>query len=219
MKEWLAVFRNGLMLENPLTRLMIGLCATLAVSTQIEGSFFLGAAVVFVLVMSNTIVSTFRRSIPEQVRIPVFIVVIASFVTIVDLTMKAYFPGVYSVLGIWIPLIVVNCAILGRAEAYAYHNPVLLSIADGLGMGVGYLIVICVMAVIRELLGSGSIVFMGHTLVSLPAGYVGPSMLVLFPGGFLTFGFLIAAVNAWEKRKARARSADVGACHSEGVAS
>jgi electron transport complex protein RnfE len=201
VREWVRVFSNGLMLENPLTRLMIGLCATLAVSTQLEGSFFLGVAVIFVLLMSNLIVSTFRSVIPTQVRIPVFIVVIASFVTIVDLTMKAFFPSVYAVLGIWIPLIVVNCAILGRAEAFAYHNGVPLSIADGLGMGTGFLIVICVLAVFRELLGSGSIVFLGMRLVSLPEAYTGPSMLVLFPGGFLTFGFLIAAVNAWQKRR------------------
>jgi electron transport complex protein RnfE len=207
VKEWTRVFTNGLMLENPLTRLMIGLCATLAVSTQLEGSFFLGMAVIFVLLMSNVIISTFRAVIPVQVRIPVFIVVIASFVTIVDLTMKAFFPGVYAVLGIWIPLIVVNCAILGRAEAFAYHNNVRLSIADALGMGLGFLIVICTLAVFRELFGSGSIVFMGSSIVALPEAYTGPSMLVLFPGGFLTFGFLIAAVNAFEKRRDAKRAA------------
>ncbi len=207
MKEWLKVFSNGIMLENPLTRLMIGLCATLAVSTQLEGSLFLGVAVIFVLLMSNIIISVFRGVIPSQVRIPVFIVAIASFVTIVDLTMKAYLPSVYSVLGIWIPLIVVNCAILGRAEAFAYHNRVRLSIADALGMGIGFLIVICVMAIFRELFGSGSVVFLGKRLMAFPEAYVGPSMLVLFPGGFLTFGFLIAAVNAFEKRRAARRGA------------
>ena len=203
MREWLRIFSNGIMLENPLTRLMIGLCATLAVSTQVEGSFFLGVAVIFVLLMSNVIISAFRNVIPTQVRIPVFIVVIASFVTIVDLTMKAYFPSVYSVLGIWIPLIVVNCAILGRAEAFAYHNNVRLSIADGLGMGTGFLLVIVILAFFRELFGSGSIVFLGTKLVGLPEGYAGPSMLVLFPGGFLAFGFLVALANAYEHRRAR----------------
>lgn len=207
MTEWRRTFMNGIMLENPLTRLMIGLCATLAVSTQLEGSFFLGMAVIFVLLMSNVIISSFRSVIPNQVRIPVFIVVIASFVTIVDLTMKAYLPSVYSILGIWIPLIVVNCAILGRAEAFAYHNDVRRSIADALGMGVGFLIVICVLAVFRELFGSGSIVFLGTRLVSLPESYSGPSMLVLFPGGFLTFGFLVAALNALEKRRESRRGA------------
>ncbi len=207
MAEWRRTFMNGIMLENPLTRLMIGLCATLAVSTQLEGSFFLGMAVIFVLLMSNVIISSFRDFIPGQVRIPVFIVVIASFVTIVDLTMKAYLPSVYSVLGIWIPLIVVNCAILGRAEAYAYHNGVRLSIADALGMGMGFLIVISVLAVFRELFGSGSIVFLGTRIVSLPEWYSGPNMLVLFPGGFLTFGFLVAGLNALEKRRDAKRRA------------
>lgn len=205
MGEWIRVFSNGLMLENPLTRLMIGLCSVLAVSTQVEGSFFLGLAVIFVLVMSNVIISSARKLIPPQVRIPVFIVVIASFVTIVDLFMKAYLPSVYSVLGIWIPLIVVNCAILGRAEAFAYKNGVPLSVADGLGMGTGYLLVIVLIALFRELFGSGSLVFLGKTLLSMPDGYTGPSVLVLFPGGFLTFGFLIAAANAYERRRAAKR--------------
>jgi len=195
------------MLENPLMRLMIGLCATLAVSTSVEGSFFLGLAVVFVLLMSNIIISLFRNVIPAQVRIPVFIVVIASFVTIVDLSMKAFLPSVYDILGIWIPLIVVNCAILGRAEAFAYKNKVGLSIADGLGMGIGFLVVICVIAFIREFFGSGQILFLGSTLVALPDAYAGPSILVLFPGGFFTFGLLMAAVNALENRRASRKEA------------
>ena len=119
MREWVRVFKDGISIENPLTILMIGLCATLAVSTQVQGSLFMGIAVIFVLVMSNVLVSAFRRFIPNEVRIPVFIVIIASFVTIVDLVMKAFFPPIYAILGIWIPLIVVNCIILGRAEAFA----------------------------------------------------------------------------------------------------
>lgn len=197
------------MLENPLMRLMIGLCATLAVSTQVESSLFLGLAVIFVLLASNLIISAFRGVIPEQVRIPIFIVVIASFVTVVDLTMKAYVPAVYAVLGIWIPLIVVNCLILGRAEAFAYRKPVGLSIADGLGMGLGFLIVIVGLAFLRELLGTGSLVWMGEPVLSLPESYPAPAILVLFPGGFLVFGFLMAGFNAldiWrEKRKEAGR--------------
>jgi electron transport complex protein RnfE len=200
-------FSKGLMLENPLTRLMIGLCATLAVSTQVEGSFFLGMAVIFVLVMSNIIISTFRSLIPREVRIPIFIVVIASFVTIVDLTMRAFVPSVYAVLGIWIPLIVVNCAILGRAEAFAYHNNVRLSIADGLGMGVGFLLVIVLLAAFREIFGTGNVVFLGARLLSFPESYTGPSLLVIFPGGFLTFGFLVAALNALDKYRERRKGA------------
>lgn len=200
MSEWLRVFRNGVSLENPLTVLMIGLCATLAVSTQFEGALFMGLAVVFVLTMSNIVVSAVRKFIPGKVRIPIFIVVIASFVTIADLTMHAFVPAAYAFLGIWIPLIVVNCIILGRAEAFAYHNPVHLAIADGLGMGVGYVVVIALMAFIRELFGTGAIVFMDHTLISMPAGYEGPSILVLFPGAFILFGFVIAGSLAINRR-------------------
>lgn len=191
MSEWFRVFRQGLSIENPLTVLMIGLCATLAVSTQFQNALFMGMAVIFVLTMSNVLISLFRKAIPGQVRIPIFIVVIASFVTIVDLVMKAFVPSVYSVLGIWIPLIVVNCIILGRAEAFAYHNKVGLSVADGLGMGIGYSTVIVLLAFIRELFGTGKIVWFDAALVSLPAGYAPPSLLLLFPGAFFVFAFMI----------------------------
>ncbi|MBN1193713.1 MAG: electron transport complex subunit E [Coriobacteriia bacterium] len=204
MSKWLGVFKRGLSIENPLTVLMIGLCATLAVSTQFQNALFMGIAVVFVVTMSNVLISAFRKHIPDEVRIPIFIVVIASFVTIVDLVMKAYVPSVYQVLGIWIPLIVVNCMILGRAEAFAYHNGVGLSIADGLGMGVGYWFVIVLLAVIRELLGTGRIVWFESTLVSLPAGYAPPSLLLLFPGAFFVFGLMIAGAR-WINERAEAR--------------
>ncbi len=201
MSKWIEVFRSGITFENPLMRLMIGLCSVLAVSTRIEYSFFLGVAVIFVGVMSNVVVSAFRKLIPSEVRIPIFIVVIASFVTIVDLVMHGFLPGVYAVLGIWIPLIVVNCMILGRAEAFAYNNGVWLSIADGLGKGVGFLIVICMLAAIREVFGAGNLVFLGVHVLSLPAWYQPPSLLVLFPGAFLVFGMLMAGANALELRK------------------
>jgi len=191
MSEWLRVFRQGLSIENPLTVLMIGLCATLAVSTQFQNALFMGLAVIFVLTMSNVLISMFRKAIPSEVRIPIFIVVIASFVTIVDLVMKAFVPSVYSVLGIWIPLIVVNCIILGRAEAFAYHNGVGLSVADGLGMGIGYSTVIVLLAFIRELLGTGRILWFDGALISLPAGYAPPALLLLFPGAFFVFAFMI----------------------------
>lgn len=190
------VFKDGLSIENPLTILMIGLCATLAVSTQVQGSLFMGIAVIFVLVMSNILISAFRKVIPNEVRIPVFIVVIASFVTIVDLFMKAFFPPIYAILGIWIPLIVVNCIILGRAEAFAYNNTVWLSVADGLGMGIGYSIVIVALAFIREFFGTGQVLFFGQTILALPAGYQPPGILMLFPGAFIIFGFMIA-VSKW----------------------
>jgi electron transport complex protein RnfE len=204
MKEWYAAFRQGLSIENPLTVLMIGLCATLAVSTQVQNAVFMGFAVVFVLTMSNVIVSAFRRQIPTEVRIPIFIVVIASFVTIVDLSMNAFVPGIYQVLGIWIPLIVVNCVILGRAEAFAYHNRVSLAIADGLGMGIGYWSVIVLLAALRELFGTGRIVWFDTALIQLPSGYQPPGLLLLFPGAFLVFGFMIAG-SRWANEKLEGR--------------
>lgn len=200
MKRWTEVFFAGMSLENPLTVLLIGLCSVLAVSSKAEGSFFMGLAVIFVLVMSNVIISAIRRFIPDEVRIPIFIVVIASFVTIVDLTMKAYLPAVYGFLGVWIPLIVVNCIVLGRAEAFAYHNGVWLAVADGLGMGIGYTIVIVLLAAIRELFGGGQIVFLGATLVKMPAFYHPPNMLLLFPGAFIVFGFIMAGSYALNRR-------------------
>jgi len=200
MKEFLAVLRNGLSLENPLTVLMIGLCSTLAVSAKFEGSLFMGIAVIFVLVMSNVLISAVRRFTPDEVRIPIFIVIIAAFVTIVDLVLKGYFPSVYSFLGVWIPLIVVNCIVLGRAEAFAYHNGVVLSIADGIGMGVGYTIIISGLGAFRELFGSGKLVFLQHTLVSFGSAYRGPNILLLFPGAFLLFGLIVAGSRALNKR-------------------
>lgn len=200
MSEWLRVFRNGISLENPLTILFIGLCSTLAVSTKLEGAFFMGVAVVFVLVMSNVMISAIRKVTPDEVRIPIFIVIIASFVTIVDLFMKAYMPSIYSFLGVWIPLIVVNCIVLGRAEAFAYHNGLSLSVADGLGMGTGYLLVIAGMGGVRELFGSGQLVFLGAKIVDFGPGYQGPNVLLLFPGAFILFGFIIALSQAYNRR-------------------
>lgn len=200
MTEWIATFKRGLSIDNPLTVLMIGLCATLAVSTKFEGALFMGLAVIFVLTFSSAIISAIRALIPEQVRIPIFIVVIASFVTIVDLTMHAFLPSVYAFLGVWIPLIVVNCIILGRAEAFAYNNRVGLAIADGLGMGTGYSLVIVVLATIREFVGTGRIVFLGMTLVQLPEWYRPPGLVLLFPGAFIIFGFMVALAAAYNRR-------------------
>jgi electron transport complex protein RnfE len=211
VKEWIRTFKQGIGIENPLTVLMIGLCATLAVSTQVQNALFMGAAVIFVVTLSNILVSVFRTSIPSEVRIPIFIVVIASFVTIVDLVMKAFVPGIYQVLGIWIPLIVVNCMILGRAEAFAYHNRPLLAIADGLGMGSGFLIVILVLATIRELFGTGTIVWFETTVVRMPAGYAPPSLLLLFPGAFFVFGFMIAG-SRWLGRRSASQEEAAHSC-------
>ncbi len=194
-------FKKGLLTENALMRLMIGLCSALAVSTRVENGLFLGLAATFVLLSSNIIVSSLRKVIPDQVRIPMFIVVIASFVTIVDLTMKAYFVPVYERLGIWIPLIVVNCMILGRAEAFASKHPVLRSAADGLGMGIGFTLVLLTMGTIRELLGAGSIVLFDSTIISLGSRFEPPTIMIMFPGAFLTFGLLLALLNRFQSRE------------------
>ncbi|MCL4078955.1 electron transport complex subunit RsxE [Coriobacteriia bacterium Es71-Z0120] len=208
MKHLVNTFVKGVTRENPLMVLMIGLCATLAVSTQFQGAVFMGIAVIFVLTMSNAIIAAFRRFIPSEVRIPMFIVVIASFVTIVDLVMKAFVPSVYAFLGIWIPLIVVNCMILGRAEAFAYHNGVFASIADGLGMGTGYSLVIVLFAFVRELLGSGAVRFLGATLIALPGWYAPPAVILLFPGAFILYGLYLAAWRSFVTR----RGSEGGGC-------
>jgi len=203
MSDFKRVFLDGISLENPLTVLMIGLCATLAVSTKFEGSFFMGIAVIFVLVMSNILIAAVRNFTPDEVRIPIFIVIIASFVTIVDLSMKAFLPSIYVFLGVWVPLIVVNCIVLGRAEAFAYHNSVWLSIADGFGMGLGYTILIVLLAAIRELVGSGRLMFLGRTIVALPSWYAGPGIILLFPGAFILFGLIMAAQHGLNRRLRR----------------
>lgn len=200
MREWLGVFKRGLSLDNPLVVLMIGLCPTLAVSTKVDGTFFLALSVIFVLTTSSVLISLMRTAIPELVRIPIFIVVIASFVTVVDLALQAYLPDIYRFLGVWIPLIVVNCLILGRAEAFAYHNPPRLALADGLGMGLGFAGAILLLAGVRELVGSGQIVFMEATLIELPEWYRAPGVVMLFPGAFIVFGFIIAGISAINRR-------------------
>jgi electron transport complex protein RnfE len=196
-------FKNGIIPENPLLRLMIGLCSALAVSTRAESTIFMGIAATFVLFFSNIIIAAIRKVTADQIRIPIFIVVIASFVTIVDLGMRAFFPAIYDRLGVWIPLIVVNCIILGRAEAFAYRHGVLRSAADGLGMGVGYTGVLLIMGLFREVVGTGSIVFFDKPLFDLTAsiGFSPPRIAILFPGAFLTFGFLMAILNKWESRR------------------
>ena len=154
---------KGIVRTNPLLVLMVGLCSALAISTRVESCIFMGAAVIFVTVCSNVIISLIRGFIPDQIRIPIFIVVIASFVTIVDLTLKTQ-PAIYERLGVWIPLIVVNCLILARAEGFASGSGVYRSFMDGLGIGLGYTVVILIMSVFRELFGTGKIVALQHDL-------------------------------------------------------
>lgn len=189
-------FYKGLFKENVVLVSLIGLCSVLAVSSKFENGIYLGIAATFVLFFSELIVSLVRKFIPKEIRIPVFIVIIASFVTIVDLTMQAYSPQMYKVLGIWIPLIVVNCMILGRVEVFAYREPTFYALFDALGMGTGYTLALLIMGFIRELLGTGRVVAFGKTLIALPSFYEPASIFILFPGAFLTFAFLIA-VNRW----------------------
>ena len=194
-------FSKGFILENPLMVLMVGLCASLAISNRLENGIFMGASVTFVLVFSNIIIAAIRKWIPYQIRIPIFVVVIASFVTIVDLSLKAYFPPVYERLGVWIPLIVVNCIILARAEGFAYTNTVKNALADGLGMGAGYTCVLLIMGFIRETLGTGKIVLFDKTIFSIAPPYNPPAIFILFPGAFLTFACLMALLNRYKMRK------------------
>jgi electron transport complex protein RnfE len=187
-------FIKGFITSNPLMVLMVGLCAALAISTRVESCIFMGLAVIFVLTCSNMLISLIRNFIPDQIRIPIYIVVIASFVTIVDLTLKTI-PAVYERLGVWIPLIVVNCIILARAEGYASDAKVSHAAMDGLGIGLGYTCVLLIMSVFRELFGSGKIVIFNKTIISLGIKNT-PAILILFPGAFITYAML-SAVLAW----------------------
>ena len=196
MKEFWDCFKNGIVGENPVLRLMIGLCSVLAVSVRLENCLFMGAAVIFVLTGSNLVISAIRNFVPNEVRIPIFIVVISTFTTIVDLVMKAYLPALSEALGVFIPLIVVNCIIMARAEAIASRKPVILTIADSLGMGVGYTLVIAAIGVVRELFGYGQ--FFYHQI--FPSSYQGMMIMILPPGAFLLIGIYIALLNHFHRR-------------------
>lgn len=187
-----SIFLNGVITENPTFRLVLGACPTLAVTTSAINGIGMGAAATFVLIGSNVVVSLLRKFIPNNVRIPAFIVIICTFVTMVQLFMQAYLPSLYESLGIFIPLIVVNCIILARAEAFASKNPVLASAVDGLGMGVGFTLALTLIGMIRELIGSGTL----FGLKIMGAGYEPMLLFVLASGGFLTFGILLGVINA-----------------------
>lgn len=180
-------FIKGLFKENPVFVLMLGLCPTLAVSTSFTNALGMGIATTFVLVSSNLIISVTRKLFPQRMRIPCFIVVIATFVVIVERVLSAYLPDMSRQLGIFIPLIVVNCIILGRAEAFASKNTPARSIADGLGMGLGFTIALLIISIIREALGSGKLFG-----VCISSGFEPIALMILPPGAFLTIGFLLA---------------------------
>ena len=184
-------FTRGIIKENPIFRLVLGMCPTLAVSTSALNGLGMGVASLFVLVCSNVVVSAIRKFIPEKVRIPIFIVVIASFVTITGLLMEAFTYELYKSLGIFIPLIVVNCVILGRSEAFAYKNRVLSSFLDGLGMGIGFTLALFILGSVREVLGSGSI--LDYKIVG--AGFKPLLVMILPPGAFIALGLLMGLMN------------------------
>lgn len=186
------IFLNGIVGENPILVLMIGLCPLLAVSGSANDAFGMGVAVIFVLVCSNLLVSLLRKVIPSQVRIPIFIVIIATFVTIIDLTMHGYQPELYKNLGIFVPLIVVNCLILGRSEAFAFKHGLVRALVDGIGMGIGFILVITLLGAIRELLGNGTLTLFNRELVNLGEGFSPALLFIMPPGGFLTIGFMMA---------------------------
>jgi Na+-translocating ferredoxin:NAD+ oxidoreductase subunit E len=197
MKKYWAEFTKGILRENPLLVLLLGLCPSLAVTTSVQNGIGMGLAATFVLVCSNVVISMIRNVIPPKVRIPAFIVVIASFVTIVDLVLHAYMYDLWKSLGLFIPLIVVNCIILGRAEAFASRNSVMLSLIDGVGMGLGFTIALVVLSAIREILGNGT--FAGIKLFG--ENFEPAVLMILPPGAFITLGFLVAGVNILNKRK------------------
>lgn len=194
MRFWKELIK-GLWKENPIFRLVLGMCPTLAVTTSLENSLGMGVAATFVLICSNVVISAIRSLIPSKVRIPCYIVVIATFVTLVDLVMNAYAPDLHASLGLFIPLIVVNCIILGRAEGFASKHPVLLSAADGIGMGIGFTLGLSVLGICRELLGAGTItIWKGLPQLQVP-GVTPVALMILAPGGFIALGALLALMN------------------------
>lgn len=195
MNQW-KNFTKGFLKENPVFVLLLGMCPTLGVTSSAINGLGMGLATTFVLVMSNLVISLIKNLIPDKVRIPAFIVVIATFVTIVEMVMKAYLPSLFESLGLFIPLIVVNCIVLGRAEAFASKNNPLSSIIDGLGIGLGFAMALTILGSVRELLGSGKL--FGTSIY--PENY-GMLVFVLAPGAFIVLGFLIAFVNKLNKAK------------------
>ena len=195
MSNAMKTLTNGILKENPTFALVLGMCPTLATTTSAINGMSMGLATLFVLVCSNVVISLLKNLIPDKVRIPAFIVVIATFVTMVQLVMQAYLPAIYDVLGLFIPLIVVNCIVLGRAEAFAAKNSVGLSALDGLGMGLGFTLSLTVLGVIREFLGAGTV--FGFQLYSSQFAAL---IFVLAPGAFIALAYMMAAVNKLQKK-------------------
>ena len=195
LKEKLVLVWRGVIKENPTFVLILGMCPTLGTTTSAANGFGMGAATMAVLIMSNMVISLIKNFIPDKVRIPAFIVVIASFVTVIQMLMQAFVPSLYESLGLFIPLIVVNCIILGRAEAFASKNGVLDSALDGVGIGLGFTLALTVIGAVREVLGSGAI--FGY---DLGISEYTPLVFVLAPGGFMVLGFLMVLFNKFLKK-------------------
>lgn len=218
-KSKLSILTNGLIKENPVLVLVIGTCPTLATSTSVETGLGMGLAATAVLVCSNIVISALHKLIPDKVRIPCFITVIAAFVTIVQMILEAFVPSLYSALGLYLPLIVVNCIILGRAEMFASKNSIGDSALDGIGMGLGFTLTLCVMGTIREILGSGTWLAgdwfglaPGFKGIQLQARFIpGMGIMTMVPGGFFVFACVMAAVHYFTRDKSKIRN-DFG-CH------
>ncbi len=212
-KSKAAVFKNGIIKENPVLVLVLGTCPTLATSTSLETGLGMGLAATAVLVCSNIVISLIRRFIPDKVRIPCFITVIAGFVTIVQMLLQAYVQPLYQALGLYLPLIVVNCIILGRAEMFASKNSPLDSALDGLGMGLGFTLTLCIMGTIREIIGTGSYLAgdwfglaKGFKGIPLLSNFIpGMSIMTMVPGGFFVYAIVMAAVHYLTKDKSKIR--------------
>jgi electron transport complex protein RnfE len=195
MSGYVQELTKGIWKDNPVFKMVLGLCPLLAVTNTAINGIAMGLASTFVLVCSNTVVSSLRSIIPSKVRIPAFIIVIASFVTIVDLSMNAWAHQLHKTLGLFIPLIVVNCLILGRSEAFASRNPVLRSLVDGIGMGIGFTLALFLLGTVREVLGSGT--FFGYPI--LGSGYNDILVMILPPGAFLAMGIMLGAFNSLDR--------------------
>lgn len=198
MKELRKIFMNGIIDENPTFRMVLGMCPTLAITTAASNGIGMGLAVTFVLIFSNLVISLLRKAIPDEIRIPAFIVVIATFVTIVQLVIKAFLPALDASLGVFIPLIVVNCIIFGRAEAFAFKNKPVPAMVDGLGMGLGFTLAITLISAVREIFGVGTC----FGVQVMPAGYQPMGILIKPAGGFIVLGLILALVNKLMPKKA-----------------
>lgn len=196
-KSKMGIVLNGIFKENPVLVLLLGLCPTLGTSSSAINGMSMGLATTAVLVFSNILISVFKKVIPDKVRIPAFIMIIASLVTIVQMLMEAYTPDIYKVLGLYIPLIVVNCIVLGRAESFASKNSVIDSMFDGIGSGLGFTLALTILGMIREVLGNGTI----FNIVITPANWQPALIFILPPGGFLTIACVIAFQNYLKQKK------------------